>query len=63
MLTRRYMVRVVPYKIVYAKLAWVYEFATEENQCKMERWVIVGGALSQKFMGLTNIWVIIDQMN
>ena len=41
----------------------MYEFATEENQCKMERWVIVGGALSQKFMGLTNIWVIIDQMN
>ena len=46
------MVCNVPCKIVYVKLAWMYEFATEENQCKMERWVILGGALVAEIYGL-----------
>jgi len=46
------MVRDVSCKNCDAKLGWIYEFATEENQCKMERWVILGGALVAEIYGL-----------
>jgi hypothetical protein len=52
MLTGRHVVRDVPCKIVYAKLAWMYEIATEGNQRKMERWVILGEALYPEIYGI-----------
>jgi hypothetical protein len=52
MLTGRHVVCDVPCKLFYTKLAWMYEFATEGNQCKMERWVILGEALVPEFYGI-----------
>jgi hypothetical protein len=52
MLTGRHAVRDVPCKITYAKLAWMYEFATEGNQCKKKTWVILGGALVAEIYGI-----------
>jgi Yippee putative zinc-binding protein. len=48
MLTGRHTVRDVSYIIVYAKLVWMYESATEGNQCRNEGRVILEEALVEE---------------
>ena len=51
MLTGRHMVRDVTCKKCEAKLGWIYEFATEENQRYKEGRVILERALVQETDG------------